>query len=140
MRQSPLGRCETTPSSGAPIVGETTAIRLFNELTAPIVRPCVRASAAPEMMLWIEAATVKPRTFAKITAYIIQPSVTAPYNTYDTVDETSPQSASRWREKRFSRRPSSSPCVTAEAMPTANSDQPFSSGPQPNLNVVYSTQ
>ena len=28
----------------------------------------------------------------------------------------------------------------AETTPTAASDSPFSSGPQPNLKVVYSTQ
>ena len=56
------------PSSGAAITGATTAIRLCSELTAPIVRPCVVASAAPEMMLWIDAATVKPRTLQRITA------------------------------------------------------------------------
>ena len=30
------------------------------------------------MMLWIDAATVKPSTLQRITAYIIQPSVAAP--------------------------------------------------------------
>src|SRR5262249_60675524 len=40
----------------------------------------------------------------------------------------------------FRIRPSSSPCPPADTMPTAASDQPFSSGPQPNLKVVYSTQ
>ena len=79
MRQSPRGRCDTTPSSGAPITGAATAIRLFSELTAPIVWPCVLASAALEMMLWIDAATVKPSRFSAITAYIIQPCDAAPY-------------------------------------------------------------
>src|SRR5690349_24330694 len=127
------------PSSGAPSTGATTAIRLFSALTAPIVWPCVRASAAPEMMLWIDAVTVNPSRLAKITAYIIQPSVARPYSRYDTVDDTRPQNTRRCGENRFSRRPSRNPCVTADAMPTANSDQPFCSGPQPNLNVVYRT-
>ena len=78
MRQSPRGRCDTTPSSGAPITGAATAIRLFSELTAPIVRPCWLASAALEMMLWIDAATVKPRMFSPMTTNIIQPSLAAP--------------------------------------------------------------
>jgi len=68
MRQSPRGRWETVPRSGAARTGATTAIRLWSELTAPIVRPCVVASAAPEMMLWIDAATVKPRTLHRMTA------------------------------------------------------------------------
>src|ERR1700676_4944898 len=59
---------------------------------------------------------------------------------YAVVDDTSPQTASRCGEKRLSKRPSNSPCASAEATPTANSDQPFASGPQPNLKVVYSTQ
>ena len=40
----------------------------------PSCGPGCVASAAPEMMLWIDAATVKPRTLQRITAYIIQPS------------------------------------------------------------------
>ena len=43
------------PSSGAPSTGATTAIRLFSDATAPIVRPWSLASAALETMLWIAA-------------------------------------------------------------------------------------
>src|SRR5664280_1816150 len=140
MRQSPSGKCETDPSRGAVTAGAMTAIRLCSELTAPIVRPCVVASAAPEMMLWIDAATVTPRTLRTITTYIIQPWLIAPQARYANVDDTRPISASRCGEKRLNRRPISRPCTSAETPPTVNSDQPFSSGPQPNLNLVKSTQ
>src|SRR5450432_1786288 len=140
MRQSQRGKCDTAPSSGAPIIGATTAIRLCRPLTAPIVRPCVVASAAPEMMLCIDAATVNPRTLQNTTANIIQPSVAAPQPMYASVDETSPAIARRCGENRFRSRPSSKPCTSADIRPTANSDQPFSCGPQPNLKVAYRTQ
>ena len=44
--------------------------------------------------------------------------------------------ARRCGGKRFSRRPIKKPCTTTDTTPTAASDQPFSMGPQPNLNVV----
>ena len=136
MRQSPRGKCDTMPSSGAPSTGATTAIRLFTELTAPIVCPWLVASAALEIKLWIDAATVKPSRLHTITAYIIQPCVAAPYNAYAIVDETRPSTASRRALKCLSRRPSNRPCTITDVTPTTASDQPFSSGPQPNLNVV----
>ena len=43
------------------------------------------------------------------------------------------RSASRCGEKRFSSRPSSTPCTSADITPTANSDQPFSLRPPAEL-------
>ena len=40
MRQSPSGWCEKVPSSGVAIIGASTAIKLFSELTAPMASPC----------------------------------------------------------------------------------------------------
>ena len=78
MRQSPCGRCDTIASSGAPNTGAITDIRLFRPPTAPSACPWLRASAALEMMLWIEAETVAPKILTKMIANIIQPSVAAP--------------------------------------------------------------
>ena len=81
MRQSPCGRCDTSCSSGAPSTGAITAIRLFSPPTAPSACPWLRASTAPEMMLWMEADTVAPSRLRKMMANIIQPSVAAPQAT-----------------------------------------------------------
>ena len=45
-----------------------------------VTSPCDCGSAAPETMLCITAAVMKPKTFRPITAYIIQPSVAAPHS------------------------------------------------------------
>ncbi len=140
MRQSPWGRCETSASSGAPNSGAITAIRLFRPPAAPSAWPWLRASTACEIRLWIAAATVTPSRLTKMIANIIQPSVAAPHSTKATVDDKRPSTARRLGLKILSRRPSSKPCTMAETRPTAASAQPFSSGPQPNLKVVYSTQ
>ncbi len=73
--------------------------------TAPIVRPCVVASAALEMMLCIAAATAKPSTLPTITAYIIQPSVaSAPGEVGTASTRPGPATASRCGEKRLQQR------------------------------------
>ena len=51
-----------------------------------------------------------------------------------------PATASRCGVKRASNGLSSTPWLSADTTPTANSDQPSCPGPQPNLNLVYSTQ
>ena len=48
MRQSPLGRSETTVSRNAPTAGATTAMRLFRPPTAPSAWPWLLGSAALE--------------------------------------------------------------------------------------------
>ena len=67
-------------SSGAPSMGATTAIRLFSEVTAPMVWPWLWPSAADEIMLCTVVATVTPNRLTPITANIIQPSVAAPHS------------------------------------------------------------
>src|SRR6185436_13299575 len=140
MRQSPLGRSETTVSRDAPYAGAITAIRLFSPPTAPSAWPWLRGSAALEMMLCIEADTVAPSRLTKMIANIIQPSVAAPQKRYARVDDKSPSTARRFGLNSLSNLASSRPCTSADTMPTAASDQPFSCGPQPNLKVVYRTQ
>src|SRR5215831_4147892 len=80
MRQSPRGRCETIVRRAAPMGGATTAIRLFSPPIAPSVWPWLWASAAPEMMLWMVAATVAPSRLTKMIANIIQLCVAAPHS------------------------------------------------------------
>ena len=116
--------------------GASTAIALLSALTEPMVRPCAPASAADETTLCSDAVTVAPSRPSRITMYIIQPCVTAPNRKYESVEATRPTIASRCGVKRLSSRPSRKPCDSAETTPTANSDQPFCSGPQPNLKSV----
>src|SRR4029079_11501513 len=57
IRQSFAGRCETKPSSGAPIIGASTDARLPSAATEPIVWPCVFSPAAADTRLWIVGTT-----------------------------------------------------------------------------------
>ena len=79
MRQSPLGRCDTMPSKGVASMGAKIAVRLVREFTAPSVSPWLRLSAAAEIRLCTEAATVPPSRLMPMTANIIQPSEAAPH-------------------------------------------------------------
>ena len=87
-------------------------------------------------MLCTAAVTVWPKILTPMMASIIQPCDAAPHSAYASMLDTRPQTARRCGANFLSNGPSMKPCTITCITPTAASDQPFCSGPQPNLKVV----